>query len=181
MRLFIAFELPENIVSELKKAQHTLVEKYRKELKPVSSFHLTLKFLGDVDDPENIMTALSQIKFNRFRTRLSALGFFPDEDYIKVVWAGLQPDNKIKDLQKQVDEAASFVETEKKGRQDFHAHVTLARVRFLKDPDKKDFVKLVRSQKIPELEFEVSSFKLIKSELTPEGPVYEDLAEFSLS
>lgn len=181
MRLFIAFELPESIVSELKKAQDYIVEKYRKELKPVSSFHLTLRFLGDVDDPEKIMTALSRIRFNKFRTRLSDLGFFPDEDYIRVVWAGLQPDKEIKDLQKMIDSATDFIETKKSNDKDFHAHVTLARVRFMKDPDKKDFVKLVRSQKIPELEFEVSSFKLIKSELTPQGPVYEDLAEFSLS
>ena len=33
---------------------------------------------------------------------------------------------------------------------------------------------------VKELEFSASSFKLIKSELTPEGPVYDDVAEFAL-
>ena len=61
----------------------------------------------------------------------------------------------------------------------FHPHLTLARIKFVKD--KQDFMDKLNKIPVKELEFSVKSFKLIKSTLTPEGPVYEDVAEFSLN
>ena len=58
----------------------------------------------------------------------------------------------------------------------FHPHVTLARVKFVKD--KQDFIKSLKEIKIEKKSFEITEFKLIKSTLTGEGPIYEDLAVF---
>ncbi len=58
----------------------------------------------------------------------------------------------------------------------FHSHATLARVKFIENKEKfKENIKKIRLEK---KEFGVDCFKLIKSVLTGEGPVYEVVKEF---
>jgi len=77
MRLFIAIDFKENYLKEL---QDKIPDDIA-NIKKVSSYHLTLKFLGDLEEPhlEKIKAALSKIKFKPFKTNLSNLGFFPSE------------------------------------------------------------------------------------------------------
>jgi len=173
MRVFIAIELPENIKNYLKDLQKSLTDI---KASFVKEFHLTLKFLGEVSDEdiENIKEALSKIKPEKFSVNLSKLGFFSNEDYIRVVWAGLEPEKKVLDLQKKIDlsmESFGF-----RREKDFKSHLTLARVKFIEN--KKEFVEKIKSLEIKPFGFEVSSFSLIKSTLTRDGPIYEELAKF---
>ncbi len=141
------------------------------------TFHLTLKFLGEVNENrvDEIKKLISEIKFNSFSAETSNIGFFPSENYIRVVWIGLEPKRDILELQQQVDKKLlSFFPKEK----NFEPHITLARVKFLKD--KKDFVEKIKEIKIEKKVFEIKNFKLIKSTLASEGPVYEDLGVFEL-
>jgi 2'-5' RNA ligase len=174
MRLFIAFEIPEDIKQILIGLQDKI--KFDGKATKVKQFHLTLKFLGEVEDSkvEQIVSGLSKIKFNRFDVSLSGIGVFPDRSYIRVAWVGLEPKETITELQKQIDAT-----TEKLGfSQDnkFHPHLTLARIKFIKN--KKELLGCLDNIKVPEASFPVSEFKLIKSTLTPQGPVYEVLSQF---
>ena len=174
MRVFVAVDTPKSVVEELKMIQKSLREA---ELKLVKDFHLTLKFLGDVPEPriEMVKEALKKIKFKPFKTQLTEIGVFPNPNYIKVVWVGISPDNFIS-LQKQVDDVFEKLGFKRDKR--FHPHLTLARVKFVKD--KEGFKKTLREIKVEKWEFEVNEFKLIKSMLTKQGPIYEDLAVFKL-
>ena len=58
----------------------------------------------------------------------------------------------------------------------FYPHITLGRVKFVNDPE--TFVPALKEITVEPKQFEVKEFKLIKSTLTSEGPVYEDLAIF---
>lgn len=138
------------------------------------TFHLTYKFLGEVPDSqiEKIKAALQNIAFQPFKVTLSHLGVFPSEDYIRVVWVGFEDNNKINELQKAIDNSLTFPKDKR-----FHPHITLGRVKFVED--KKAFIDNMKKIHVEKKEFEVKNFKLIKSTLTPEGPVYEDLAIFS--
>lgn len=79
---------------------------------------------------------------------------------------------KINELQQQIDsELAEMFGKDLR----FHAHITLGRVKFVENKEK---IKELLKTKIPSLKFEVKEFKLIKSELTPNGPEYEDLEVF---
>jgi len=60
----------------------------------------------------------------------------------------------------------------------FMSHLTIARVK--KISNKKDFIQKLSIIKIPKKRFEVKKFKLKKSNLTREGPVYEDIREYNL-
>lgn len=169
MRTFIAIDTPK----ELKDFFLDLQKKINIEVKInfTKEFHLTLKFLGEIDEEklEEVKLVLKKVKFESFKVNTSNLGVFPTESYIRVVWIGLESE-KINELQKQIDEKLSNL-FPKDNR--FHPHITLGRVKFVKDKEK--FIENLKSIKVDEKEFEVKDFKLKKSTLTPKGPIYEDL------
>ena len=167
MRLFIAIELPKEVVAELARLQKE-IDMFG--LRMVKEFHLTLKFLGDVPDSkiEKVKETLRAIKFKSFKAELSETGVFPNPSYVRVVWAGVKAD-PISTLQKEIE-----LEFEKMGwgrDKDFKPHLTLARVNFVKD--KAALSEKLKSLKAKRIQFDVSEFRLIKSTLTPTGPAYE--------
>jgi len=172
MRLFIAIDFNE-LKDYLAMLQTNLPKNAKLSL--TKSFHLTLKFLGEVqpNKTKELINSLKTIKFKPFSVYLDAIGIFPTENYIRVVWVGLNPEDKILELQKQVDYSLKkYFKKEK----DFKAHITLARV---KNPeDKKSFVEQVKNIKVENKNVEIKDFKLVKSTLTPKGPFYEELEIF---
>lgn len=171
MRLFIAFDFGEQ------KEYFNELQKQFLDLGSYSmpkSFHLTFKFLGEVTDSktEEIKTLLGKVKFSRFKLSLSSFGVFPNPDYVRVLWIGLEPKEQVMLLQKQIDsKLANLFPLDKR----FHPHVTLARVKNIKD--KKAFCDMLKKSVEPKT-IELHSFELIKSVLTPAGPIYETIATF---
>jgi 2'-5' RNA ligase len=175
MRLFTAIELPKELEEQVSK----LKEKLKTDsagMTITKDNHLTLKFLGDVEDSkaDEIKEALRKVRFSSYKTKLNNIGVFPNENYVRVVWVGLKPEEETIALKKKIDDALKDFNF--KDDYDFHPHLTLARVKFVKDKEK--FKELLKSLKVEGSEFEVKEFKLIKSTLMPEGPVYEDIGEF---
>lgn len=173
MRLFIAIDF-----NELKDCFIGLQNQLPKNAKLsfTKTFHLTLKFLGDVqpNNAEKVVDILKKIKFKHFSVRLDSIGIFPTENYIRVVWVGLEPEDEVLELQKNIDE--SLKELFKKEK-DFKAHITLARVKY--PEDKKNFVEQIKNIKVENKKIDINNFRLIKSTLTPKGPIYEDLHVFN--
>lgn len=169
MRVFIAIEVP--FEKEFKEFQEKIKEfggfNFPKQ------FHLTLKFLGEVNEVEKIKEKLREIKFKPFKVRLGNIGVFPHEKRINIIWVSLIPDDKIKKLQKSIEDILeSFFGREKR---EFKAHVTLARVKFVRDKEK-----LLESLNTKiNGEFKIDNFKLIKSELNSEGAKYTILEEYN--
>jgi 2'-5' RNA ligase len=171
MRLFIAVEIPEQVKQVLLAAQEQL--KLEGRMTKTKEFHLTLKFLGEVPEEklEPLKQSLETIKFSPFNLELDAIGAFPKKHNPRVVWAGLTPHEEINNLQKQIDKATQSLGFEQDSK--FHPHLTLARIKFCNN--KKEFAGLLDSIKLQPAEFKIDSFKLIKSTLTPQGPIYETL------
>ena len=177
MRLFIAIEMPENVKDILVDIQKTIGDELAKT-KWVSKeqMHLTLKFLGEVQEEKLplIINNLKKIKFVPFILRLNDIGVFPSESYIRVIWIGVEPEKEIIELQSEVEDVLKEFKFKKDFK--FHPHVTLGRVKFVKD--KKGFVEKLKSVSMQKEKIEVKGFKLIKSILVVEGPVYEVLESF---
>ncbi len=173
MRLFIAID-----ISELKdyfiELQRLLPKNAKLSL--TKSFHLTLKFLGEIQPSkaDEIVNILKDIKFEKLDVFLDSIGIFPTENYIRVVWVGLKPEDMILDLQKRIDDSLKDLFKKEK---DFKAHITLARVKY--PEDKKSFVEQIKKIKVENKKIKIRDYRLVKSTLTPEGPVYEDLEVFS--
>lgn len=176
MRLFIAFDISKEAETEVVRAQDDL-KKADAKLSLVKEFHLTLKFLGEVDEKklDELKERLKKVSFEPFYAHLGNTGVFPSEDYVRVVWIGIEPKDKISELQQKIEDCLEGMFEEDTR---FHPHLTLARVKFVKD--KKAFMEKLKSVRAEKRSFKVESFKLMKSTLTPEGPVYEVLEEYKL-
>lgn len=175
MRLFIAIDFNE-LKDYLTNLQSNL-DKSLANLKEALTFHLTLKFLGEVSDDKAklIKEKLKEVKFTPFKLTLNKIGVFPSENYIRVIWISVKPTEEVTKLQENIENALKEFNFKKDFK--FQPHITLARVKFVKEKEK--FSKNLKNIKVEEKTIEVNDFKLIKSTLTPKGPIYEDLAVYS--
>ncbi len=171
MRYFIAVDLPEKIKEKLKEIKF---EEKTANVVMVSDFHLTLKFLGEIDKTkvEIVKKELSKIRIKPFKLKIDKIGSFPKgKTFFKVIWIGVMPKRKIIDLIKRIDDAlVTFFEREKR----IKPHITLARVKGVKNVT--EFRKIFDLQ--IEGSFDVVKIKLIKSELTEKGARYEIIGEY---
>jgi len=146
------------------------------------NIHITLKFLGDtkedlIDDITNI-TRDSVAGVKPFKIRLVGTGVFPNENYIRVVWIGIKDSEIIAEIANRIDDRLSSLGF-KKERRGFSAHLTIGRVRTAEN--KENLLNIIN--KYSDLEFcslDVSSINLVKSDLTPKGPIYTTLKEVKL-
>ena len=172
MRTFIAIDLPENIREEIRKIQEKLPE-FKGKLTEKENLHLTLKFLGEVDEEKIrlLKDKLKEIKFKKFEAEIDSLGVF-SEKFVRIVWLHLTNCEK---LQEKIDETLKdlFPREER-----FMSHITIARVKSCKD--KKALIERLKQIRLDNFKFKVESFELMKSELAKEGARYEVLEKFEL-
>lgn len=175
MRAFISIELPKEAKDELWKLTEELKELASVKWVAKKNYHVCLKFLGEVSEEqiEKIKAQLKKIRFEHFEVSLGKTGVFPNESRINVVWVDLEPANKIINLQSEIEDSLSGL-FERDTR--FAVHVTLGRVRAIKDKEK--FIRKLKSLKINKIKFKIENFYLVKSELTKEGPIYRVLERF---
>ena len=170
MRLFIAVELSNDILEKLSQAQASLPKEGLALVKPENQ-HLTLKFLGEVPDEkvEAIKSALDSCKRAPFTISVKGAGVFPNEKFVRVVWAGVES--------KELAELAGCIEHSlvsigfPKETHPFSPHATLARAKMKVDVG--EF--LARFRNFDFGSCKINSFVLKKSMLTPQGPVYADV------
>ena len=169
MRTFIAIDIPERIKKEIVKIQEQLPKFNGKKTEP-KNLHLTLKFLGEVDEKnlKEIRKRLKKIKLESFETEIKDIGMFSE----RIVWLKITNCNE---LQKEVDEKLSDL-FEKEER--FMGHLTIARIKNLEN--RKEFLEKMKKIKIPEMRFIVERFNLKKSKLLRKEPVYENIEVYNL-
>jgi 2'-5' RNA ligase len=176
LRLFIATLIPEDI--------RTLLTNYIKSLKrdidgvkweKSEKLHVTLKFLGDVDDSkvEEIPDLLRKLVrgYSPFNINISDFGGFPNLKNPRVLYVSLSENEELSGFQSELDEGLSDLGFKKEDRK-FIPHVTIGRVK------KRIFIK--EYPRVTQNPFEITKIGLIKSELRPEGSVYTPLKLFKL-
>lgn len=179
-RLFVALSLPEAVKAELRQAQTVLrqglPERGVRWTTP-DQFHLTLKFLGNVEAAR--VAALGQAleavgrQFGPLSLRAEGIGFFPGARSPRVVWAGVRDAREdLPRLQQAVEEAVGEF-TAEKPESKFSGHVTLGRVKQLGRREVERLVELASpfSAK-PFGEWAAQELELIRSQLTPAGSKY---------
>lgn len=184
MRLFIAINLPGEVQEYLQRLQGEvlgLVDERQARLTCPRDFHLTLKFLGDVEEEqaEKIKEKLRGMETGvsgSFNLQLGEIGFFGSPRMPKVIWVGILESQALMELQKRVESAMTLLGFPKEDRS-FAAHLTLARVKFCRQPDLTERVKQIQTE-APE--FNVKEFALMQSFLSSQGAKYEKVEEFSV-
>ncbi len=172
MRLFVAVEIPDLIKEMMEELKAELPEKGLNKMN-VNNMHITLKFLGEVDEAKigEVKAALNKVEFTPFKVQVNGVGVFPKEDYIKVVWAGTES-VELKELAEKVEDVlSSMFGKEERG---FSGHLTLARVK--RKVDLKEFLGKHKEEVFGG--FVVDKFLLMKSVLQKGGPEYSVVEEF---
>lgn len=172
LRTFISLDFPKEIVNEIRKIQEFLPEFDGKKTE-VENLHLTLKFLGEIDEDflERVKNILSELNSSKLYLKFGKVGFF-SEKFIRIVWIEIIGcDN----LQKEIDSSLeNLFEKEKR----FMGHLTLARIKHINN--KENFIDELNKIPVPNISFEVNNFKLKKSVLRKNGPVYSNIEVYSL-
>ena len=149
--------------------------------------HLTLKFLGNVDSSRvpALTGALDAVGGDAapFALHLRDVGVFPDRRSPRVLWTGVSGDTEaLAALARRVDDACATAGFPREQRA-FSPHLTLARLRDRASADDRQRAGTVLADiGLPPAEsFAVGAFHLIRSTLTPSGPIYDTVHTITLN
>ena len=187
-RLFIAVAIPEAVKAEIEQAQSEL----RRALPDCNArwtrpeqFHLTLRFLGDVEaarvDALGEATHNACRGFTTLRLRAEGVGCFPDLRRPRVLWTGVRDEtDQLPRLQAAVALATRDFTTEEK-EEHFSGHVTLARFKGIKRSQAEALAAAVTGM-TKRLFGEWTAYKieLMRSQLLPQGARHNSLAAIAL-
>jgi 2'-5' RNA ligase len=188
IRSFIAIELPEEVKKALSELQHRFKSSGNLPVKWVNpgNIHLTLKFLGDVDTESvgEILKAMEEAVqgTSPFYIEVRGLGVFPNMNRVQVIWVGLHGElEKLGNLQKNIEAILKPLGFTPENRP-FTPHLTLARVRdFARPEERQKLGQLISASNFEgKYTINVTYVNLMKSVLTPEGPIYSKLGSIAL-
>lgn len=180
MRLFFALPLPDRIQRTLAALQADLGQA---RWVPAAQLHLTLRFLGEVDDAQ-AARIVAQVEADRaatpwpdVRIALRSVGLFGGIQRPRVLWTTVEPPGPVNEiaaaLERSVTAAGLPAET-----RPFAAHVTLARFRRADRPRLEAFLR--REATFSTDPFDVSEVILYASRLASSGAVHEPQHRFAL-
>jgi len=176
MRLFIAIDVEPGVLKGIDRLQKEL----RGQLGSVRGIrwvrpdliHLTLQFLGEVDDDKicELSELVSQVagRHRGFNVETRGLGWFGST--ARLLWLGTNDPKELLDLQRDLEEllvAGEWIGIGKK----FSAHLTLCRIKNSKAA--RAAMRVAKKHENVEIgSFFADSVRIYKSELTSEGPEY---------
>lgn len=142
------------------------------------NLHLTLRFIGDIDEPlaDDIHLAFSRIRAGAFDLALSGLGTFGRGRRTRSLWAGATAGPDLLHLQSKLETTLRQCGLPAETRH-FQPHVTLAR---LKDPPLARLQAFIAGNNLIHAEFRVEAFQLFSSRLGHGDPVYRVEADYPL-
>ena len=179
IRSFIAIPLS----VEVRRTAVRLIERLRQEgdgIKwvPTDNLHLTLKFLGEVDNTEvpAICDRLHRIteQYQPFELVFFGTGGFPNTERARVLWAGVQDDSgslcrMVAQLETELAELGYKPEP-----RDYRPHLTLGRTRSGSRRASADVVARIQAEsKAPLGKLLVDRVQLFASFLDKGGPTYQ--------
>jgi 2'-5' RNA ligase len=181
MRLFTGIGLPPGVLGGLEHALDELRPTADIKWSPPENLHITTKFIGEwpEDRLEDLKGTLRGLPRRQpFEIDMHGLGWYPNPHSPRVLWAAVHAGDSLKDLARDTEQALAGlgVAIENKA---YSPHLTLARI--------KPPAQLTRlRQAIAALpsdhfgRFQVNSFNLYRSILSPKGSSYSVLGEFPL-
>ncbi len=199
IRAFLAVELSQELRAELATVQQELKHRIEPEMKrdiriswaQPASIHLTIKFLGDMDEQAigPLLAAVEQAIGRQIPVNvpLERLGAFPRPQSPRVLWVGPSENWERGAEAKRVAEIHGAIEQACEGlsflreTRPFSPHLTLARI---KVGERQVGVALAKSGVLDRPlslgSLGVESVVLMKSELKPTGSVYTKLWEVKI-
>lgn len=176
IRLFVAIDFPEEVRKMLSAMCYGIPGA---KWVPEEQFHLTLRFIGEVDGGlfRDIADTLADVRSAPMSIRLRGLGYFPPRKQPRVLWVGIEPAAEVSLLRDRVESKLVRLGLEPEGRK-FSPHVTLAR---LNDTPLPKLTRYLSGNALFASEiFPVTEFSLYSSVLTPKGAIHQIEASYPL-
>lgn len=161
MRLFLAIQLQDYFADTLLDLQDRWrAIGVRGHFTPAEKLHLTLAFIGEYGNPDDVMDALSQISFRPFTMRLDGAGNFHD-----TYWAGIEPSKDLLQCAQRIRHvlAENNIPYD---RRKFAPHITLVR----KGECLTGMTRMLEN--LPSAAMEVREFSLLRSDRGKNGMIY---------
>lgn len=183
MRCFIGIPLNSNIKNKIQKVQGALT-RTGANIKMVEeeNLHMTVKFLGDVNDPQindidNVKNILN--KYHPFEIEIGSMGAFPSLDYIRVIWVGVTKGHKrIKKLIENVNTQLEKMGFQKE-KNKITPHITIGRMKSGKNKnDVKNIIK--KHNKTTFGNLNIDELLLYQSKLSRSGPMYKIIKKYEI-
>ena len=176
-RCFVSVKIPNALKDCCERTQQEIKEGNLVDAKYTqrNNLHLTLKFLGEIDDEtiQSVSERLEKIKFSKFDVSLNGAGTFLQEGEVKIIWHALGGED-LMNLQKEVDNTLQELFPPEKR---FMAHITLARVK--QTTKKKELDETLKSLHYDGKKYEIDRFFLMESTPADEGSTYTEIKEYS--
>jgi 2'-5' RNA ligase len=174
IRLFVALTLPADVRRRLA-ALCSGVSGARWQR--LDQFHLTLRFIGEVDEAtgREIAEALDQVAITPFPLAIAGVGSFGDRRRPQVLWAGVRPEPELERLQGRIESTLQRAGLPAERRK-YQPHVTLARLRDGHAGRVAEFLTGNGGFALPP--FIVQGFTLYSSFLSHSGAIYRPEAEY---
>lgn len=94
MRLFIAIQLNEKLRESARDVQEAFRwQQVRGNYTPAENLHLTLAFIGEYRNPEDVLDAMERVRFAPFTIRMDKVGCFDE-----LWWTGFADSRELEDL-----------------------------------------------------------------------------------
>ena len=164
MRLFIAIQLSENLRDSARDVQTAFRrQQVRGNYTPVENLHLTLVFIGEYGNPEDILDAMERVRFAPFTIRMDKFGCFGD-----LWWTGFADSRALEDLVRNLRHALAE-DGIPFDRKRFKAHCTVLR--------KAVYAKgqQIAHRSIEPAEMQVDRICLMQSTRGKHGMIYTEL------
>ena len=177
--LSLNLEVPLKIkIAEIQKELQNSLSRYKIKWENPDKFHLTIRFLGDLDENQlnEIKESLekSQYGFDRLEFHSDGIGFFPNPGRPNVVFVGLKEDgNNSNKLVEEIDKVItkSGIKPDKK----FVAHITLGRFR----RENRQGVETENLGGFEPFDVNFDSYYLMESVLDFRGSKYYEIKKFN--
>ncbi len=175
-RLFVGLEIPREVGQTLSLLRGGLPG--ARWIDP-ENYHITLRFIGDIDDrlAHEIALLLDGVKRRSFEVRFGELSAFGGRKPRAIV-VGVEPIQPLVELQSELERLMQRLGLEPEGRK-FTPHVTLARLRDVSSRDVADY--LSTRGPLFDASFRVSRFVLFSARASVGGGPYVVEADYPLA
>jgi len=150
---------------------------------PPENLHVTVKFLGDVEDPalEQVIEALDGAVAGAaaFDLAVEAVTYLPDRRRPRVLAAALSRPEAVVHLHGRIEDALAETGFRREARA-YNPHVTLGRFGRRRRPRSAAALPPPQTFEVAPVGFSVDQVLLMQSELKRSGPRYLSLARFDL-
>ena len=188
MRLFVAVEIDDRARQVAETVQHRLQVALNSTLEarwvPVENMHLTVRFIGHVDDsraPAIIEALVPPLAVAPFDVELGGCGAFPPRGGPRVLWIGvMQGLTSLALLHDALNRRLLPYGFEPEARP-FSAHLTLARVKAAPRGAGRAVQETVTRVRVPAARFQVRRATVFQSHLSPKGPRYDPVTFIPLA